>query len=75
MPKSMVVDPQEKRAASVVQINDIPVNQYVSDPAKELATYGAEKMKRVYHDMRMIREFENMLNTIKTTGFYRTVKN
>lgn len=73
MPKSIVVDPKRVRKNDVLKIKDIPINQYVPDPKKELAKYGAERLKKIYYDMRMIREFESMLNTIKTKGAYEGI--
>lgn len=68
MPKSLVIDPKETRAAQTIKIKDIPVNQYKPDFATELKTYGKDTLLRVWYDMAVIREFESMLNAIKTQG-------
>ena len=34
MPKSIVVDPKTARKSGKIEIPPIPINQYVSDPAK-----------------------------------------
>ena len=74
MPKSMFVDPKEVRKSKTLKIKDIPVNQYKSDFEKELATYGADRLKRTLYDMMTIREFEGMLNTFKTQGAWNGIE-
>lgn len=74
MPKSMFVDPKEVRKSKTLKIKDIPVNQYKSDFEKELATYGADRLKRALYDMMTIREFEGMLNTFKTQGAWNGIE-
>ncbi len=74
MPKALVVDPKEVRKGGVVEIGDISLNQYQPDPKKEIAKYGKERLARVYYDMLTIREFETMLNDIKTKGSYRGIE-
>ncbi len=74
MPKSIVVDPKQVRKSEELQIGSVLVNQYKSDPKKELARYGKEKLVRMYYDMLTIREFETMLNDIKTQGSYRGIE-
>ena len=68
MPKSQIVDPKAVRTAQQLEIAPIPVNQYTPDIKAEKKTYGADTLTRVYYDMATIREFENMLNSIKMTG-------
>ncbi len=74
MPKSIIVDPKEVRKAQVLKLKDIPVNQYKSDYKKELATYGKERLVKIWYDMVTIREFETMLNTFKTQGAYKGIE-
>ncbi len=74
MPKSMFVDPVEVRKPQILKIKDIPVNQYKSDFAKEVKTYGKDRLRRVLYDMLTIREFENMLNTFKTQGAWNGIE-
>lgn len=74
MPKSMFVDPKEVRKSKTLKIKDIPVNQYKSDFEKEIATYGADRLKRALYDMMTIREFEGMLNTFKTQGAWNGIE-
>lgn len=68
MTKALNVDPDVVRQASEIVIPPIPVNQYTPDFAAEKARYGTEGLVAMLHDMIAIRTFENMLNSIKTTG-------
>jgi len=70
MPKSIVVDPNEVRKSNVIKIDDIPVNQYSSNFKSELEKYGKDGLTAMYYHMLLIREFETMLNMIKTQGSY-----
>ncbi len=71
MPRNLVVDPVAIRKKETVKINSIPVNQYTGDIKKEVKKYGKDGLKRVYLDMLLIREFENMLDLIKREGSYQ----
>lgn len=73
MPKSQFIDPSEKRASGVVKFTDIPVNQYNRSVRDERNNYTDVELTRIYRDMVIIREFETMLNLIKTTGEYQGV--
>jgi 2-oxoisovalerate dehydrogenase E1 component len=73
MPKSIVVDPRETRAAGTLSLSDIPLNAYVPDMKRELKAHGRDALVRAYRDMVLIREFETMLNTIKTKGAYQGI--
>lgn len=74
MSKQISFDPKTLRKSQVVKGVSIPVNQYKSDIKKELDLYGKDALIRVYYDMKIIREFETMLDTIKKAGEYRGVK-
>lgn len=73
MPKSIVVDPKVVRKPGFLKINDIPLNQYKPDPGREAAKYGRETLRRIFHDMVVIREFEVMLDNIKRVGSYNGI--
>ncbi len=73
MPKSIVVDPRETRKPGTLSFTDIPLNAYVLDMKKELKSHGKDALLRAYRDMVLIREFETMLNTIKTKGAYQGI--
>lgn len=74
MPKSIVVDPREARKAGSLSFTDIPLNAYAPDMKRELKAHGKDALVRAYRDMAIIREFETMLNLIKTKGEYQGVK-
>lgn len=76
MSKQLFVDPVELRQKGEVTFVPIPVNQYSKSISEELAqnNFTAEDLKRIYRDMFIIREFETMLNLVKTTGGYNGVE-
>ena len=73
MPKSLLVDPKEVRKSGTVNVRKIALNKYEINPKMEEKKYGIDTLQRIYHDMFVIREFESMLNAIKTEGSYRQV--
>ncbi len=70
MPKTQNIDPGTVRKPQFIEFGKIPVNQYNKTIEEEKKVYTREDFIRIYHDMVIIREFENMLNLIKTTGEY-----
>lgn len=74
MPKNIVVDPVGIRKKGKIKIKDIPLNSYSPDIKKEVDAYGKEGLRKMYHDMLMIREFEMMLNSIKQENNYRGIE-
>ncbi len=73
MPKVQFIDPSEVRKPSEITFKPIPVNQYNKTISEERKNFSDEELVRIYHDMVVIREFETMLNLIKTTGEYNGV--
>ena len=78
MPKSLYIDPKEtlRPEQHEVVLPKIPVMQYnksVKDELKE-GNFTKDDLLRIYHDMFVIREFETMLNLVKTTGGYNGVE-
>ncbi|MFB6343017.1 thiamine pyrophosphate-dependent enzyme [Saccharicrinis sp. FJH62] len=70
MPKVQFIDPKAVRKSGELTFKPIPVNQYNKTVEEEKANFTNEELKSIYHDMVVIREFETMLNLIKTTGEY-----
>lgn len=70
MPKSQFIDPAELRKSGKITFADIPVNQYKKTVAEERKNFSDADLVRIYRDMAIVREFENMLNLIKTTNEY-----
>ncbi len=73
MPKNMLVDPAVVRKPAKIDIDSIPVNQYQPDYAAEKKRFGVDELKRLWVDMVYIREFESMLNSIKTKGAWQGI--
>jgi 2-oxoisovalerate dehydrogenase E1 component len=73
MPKVQFIDPSVARQAGEITFTPIPVNQYKKTITEEKANFSDADFLRIYHDMVVIREFETMLNLIKTTGEYSGV--
>ncbi|MBR2860442.1 MAG: dehydrogenase [Clostridia bacterium] len=74
MPKSLFVDPAETRAAGKISFNDIPVNTYNKTIKQERKKFGDDNLVRIYRDITVLREFESMLNQIKTQGLYNGIE-
>ena len=73
MPKVQFIDPSVARKAGEITFQPIPVNQYNKTIQEEKKNFSKDELIRIYHDMVVIREFETMLNLIKTTGEYSGV--
>jgi 2-oxoisovalerate dehydrogenase E1 component len=74
MTKILNIDPDKMRAKSFIRFTDIPVNQYDKTVEQEKENYTKEDFLRIYRDMAIIREFETMMNAIKTTGQYNGIE-
>ena len=78
MPKSLYIDPNEtlRPEQHEVVLPKIPVMQYKKSIKEELkeGNFTKDDLLRIYHDMSVIREFETMLNLVKTTGGYNGVE-
>ena len=75
MSKALYIDPKEIRKAGEIKLPTIPVMQYAKSVKDELdeGNYTRDDLLRIYRDMFTIREFETMLNLVKTTGGYNGV--
>lgn len=73
MPKSQLIDPKKVRKSGAIAFRDIPVNQYKTPFADEVKNFGADALLGICRDMMIIREFETMLNLVKTTGAYNGI--
>ena len=74
MPKSQNIDPKLIRRPQFIEFSKIPVNQYNKSIIDEKANFSDDDFIRIYHDMVVIREFETMLNLIKTTNEYKGIR-
>ena len=73
MPKSQNINPKVVRKPQFIEFGKIPVNQYNKTIEEEKKNFSTDDFLRIYHDMVVIREFENMLNLIKTTNEYNGI--
>ncbi len=73
MPKCQDINPKEVRKPCFIEFGKIPVNQYHKSIEEEKKNFRNEDFLRIYHDMVVIREFETMLNLIKTTNEYNGI--
>ncbi|MEM0936276.1 MAG: thiamine pyrophosphate-dependent enzyme [Pseudomonadota bacterium] len=73
MPREMVVDPAERRAAQTLRVPEIPVHAYARPFAEERAAWGDAALMAALRHMMLIREFESMLAAFKATGSYRGI--
>jgi 2-oxoisovalerate dehydrogenase E1 component len=73
MPKSQFIDPNEARKPGKITFGTIPINQYQKTVQEEKNNFSDQDLERIYRHMTIIREFETLLNTVKTTGEYHGV--
>ena len=73
MPKSLFIDPAVVRAPGKLSFDDIPLNTYQKTVKDELGNFTRQQFLDIYRDMFLLREFETMINLIKTTGEYNGV--
>ena len=75
MVKQLVIVPEEVRRAETINLGTIPVNAYKKTLADEIAqgNLTAADAVRIYRDMRLIREFEEMLGEIKRVRQYKGI--
>jgi 2-oxoisovalerate dehydrogenase E1 component len=73
VPKSLTIEPNEVFARSTIPAKDIPVNAYSRTVEEELGRLSPADFLAIWQDMCAIREFETILNELKTKGAYRGV--
>ena len=74
MPKVQFINPGKARKSRQLEFKPIPINQYNKSVEDEKENFSKEDFHRIYHDMVVIREFETMLNLIKTRAEYNGIK-
>jgi 2-oxoisovalerate dehydrogenase E1 component len=70
MTKNLFINPDDVRKPGWIKFQDIPVNQYQRSIDDEKSSFTKIDFLRIYQYMRLIREFESMLYSIKTTNAY-----
>ena len=73
MSKQLFIDPIQMRKPGKVKFKDIPVNVYQKSVKDELKNFSTKEFLNIYRDMLFLREFEMMIQMIKTTGEYNSV--
>ncbi|MCK5136728.1 MAG: dehydrogenase [Bacteroidales bacterium] len=73
MPKTQFINPSDARKSTTLKLGSIPVNTYKKSVKDELSRFSKDDLVRIYRDMLIIREFETMLNLIKTTEEYNGI--
>ena len=73
MPKKQFINPADVRKSKTLKLGSIPVNVYDKSMKDELSNFSKDELIRIYRDMLIIREFETMLNLIKTTDEYKGI--
>jgi len=73
MPKSIIIEPEKVFASETIRFSEIPVNAYRKTREEELSSYSREEFLSIWQDLCGIREFETILNEIKTKGVYQGV--
>ena len=73
MPKSIVIEPERVFAREVIRLSEIPVNAYQKSDEEGLAAHSPQDLLAIWQDMCAIREFETVLNEIKTKGTYKGI--
>ena len=73
MPKSILIDPKKVFAKGAIHFSDIPVNAYQKTVEEERRDYSDAEFLSIWRDMCAIREFETILNEIKTKGAYKGI--
>ena len=74
MPKKQYINPDEVRRAGKITFGTIPVNQYNRSIKEEEENFSNDDLVRIFRDMVIIREFETMLDGIKTKNEYNGVQ-
>ena len=73
MPKKQFINPADVRKSATLDLGSIPVNTYNLSVKEELSRFSKDDLVRIYRDMLIIREFETMLNLIKTKDEYKGI--
>ena len=73
MPKKLFIDPKTTRMPGEITFKPIPVNVYNKTVEEEEDNFSNDEFLKIFKDMMIIREFELMLNKIKTTNEYNGV--
>ncbi|MBF0431792.1 MAG: dehydrogenase [Fibrobacteria bacterium] len=71
MPKVLEIYPEKVFSKEEIAFTNIPVNAYNKSIEEEKKLFTVEEFTTIYHDLCVLREFENILNNIKIEGSYK----
>lgn len=74
MTKKLVVDPAAMLAPGEITFQPIPLNTYQKTVRDVVDEFTKEDFMHIFRDMWIVREFETMLNSIKTTNQYQGIE-
>ena len=74
MVKEIPINPDETIKSDQLKLINIPIHAYKGNLAEERLRWGDDRLREVLRYMLIIREFESMLNSFKTTGKYQDVE-
>ena len=74
MPKGQFVDPAKSREKGTLSFTDVPLCQYDVPFSEAIKRYTTDDLLGIVHDMQVIREFEGMLYSVRTTKQYNGVE-
>jgi 2-oxoisovalerate dehydrogenase E1 component len=73
MPSSQFVDPTKIRKKGMLKFKDIPLNQYDKTIKDEKGNFTKEEFLRIYRDMLYIREFEDLVYSVRIYKKYKEI--
>ncbi len=73
MPQSQFINPASVRSKGELKLPKIPLNVYSKTMKDEQGSFSKEELVNIFHDMQVIREFETMLYSVRTTKQYNGV--
>ena len=74
MPVCQFIDPQEIRKPGILEIPKIQLNTYQKRLPDVRGEFPDSDLVTMFHDMRIIREFENMVQAVRTVKNYNGVE-
>ncbi|MEE2775108.1 MAG: thiamine pyrophosphate-dependent enzyme [Pseudomonadota bacterium] len=74
MVKEIPINPHETTKSELLKFSDIPINAYKAELSQERVRWGDRRLRQVLRDMIIVREFETMLDSFKSTGKYHDVE-
>ncbi len=74
MPVSQFIDPVETRKKGALRFGEIPLNAYCKELRDVKDEFHRDDLLGFFRDMRLIREFENMVQAVRTVKTYNGVE-